>query len=305
MGIRFVPGAERLTPRGSSNTMDGKGGPRATCHATVSKPGSFEAMHDVLVGKKSESHVLYDMKGDRLGQYFPFDRSARALLGSADAPSGISHNRRGVVNIQVEICWDPEDGDLTAHELWSRPRPMWEAFLDAVRSWGVEDRFIFRGARSAKDRGNVVRSLATYKSAAGGGVWWHHGNIPDGESHWDAGPITESRFFSSGASLASSTPSTFFATPSTSPEDDMEPRDVWAFDGIIPPNPTPENPTFTAASALQFALKRSAQAAKSSAAAVAQLEDISRQLTALNAKLDALAVETPPRGRGRGGVGAD
>src|SRR5512139_1563589 len=66
MGIRFVPGAERLTPRGSSNTMDGKGGPRATCHATVSKPGSFEAMHDVLVGKKSESHVLYDMKGDRL-----------------------------------------------------------------------------------------------------------------------------------------------------------------------------------------------------------------------------------------------
>ena len=38
MGTRFVPGAERLEPRGSSNTMDGIGGPRATCHATVSKP---------------------------------------------------------------------------------------------------------------------------------------------------------------------------------------------------------------------------------------------------------------------------
>jgi hypothetical protein len=282
MGTLFVPGAERLTPRGSSNAMDGIGGPRATCHATVSKPGSFEAMHEVLTNKKGESHVLYDMKGDRLGQYFPFDRSARALMGSNDTPSGISHNRRGEVNIQVEICWDPEDGDLTEHELWSRPRPMWEAFLDAVRSWGIEDRFIFRGARSPEDRHNVVRPLATFKSTAGGGVWWHHGNIPDGESHWDAGPITESRFFTS--------------------EDDMQPRDVWAFDGIIPPNPTPENPTFTAGSALQFALARSAQAAKSSAAAVSQLEAISEQLTVLNAKLDALSAG-PGRGPGRGGGG--
>jgi hypothetical protein len=279
MGTVFILGAERLEPRGSSNTMDGIGGPRATCHATVSKPGSFEAMHDVLVGKKSESHVLYDMVDDRLGQYFPLDRSARALMGADKTPSGISHNRRGVVNIQVEICWDPDDGDLTAHELWSRPRPMWEAFLDAVRSWGIEDRFIFRGARSSDDRGTVVRPLSTYKSAAGGGVWWHHGNIPDGESHWDAGPITESRFFTS--------------------EDTMEPRDVWAFDGIVPPNPTPENPTFTAASALQFALKRSAEAAKSSAAAVEHLQTISEQLTVLNARVDALvAGDRPPGGGG-------
>ncbi|WP_392543768.1 hypothetical protein [Oryzobacter telluris] len=281
MGTIVIPGAEVLVPRGRSNSMDGIGGPRATCHATVSKPGSFDAMHEVLTDKKGESHVLYDMDGDRLGQYFPLDRGARALLGSDDTPSGISHNRRGVVNIQVEICWDPEDGDLTAHELWKRPRPMWDAFLDAVRSWGIEDRFIFRGARNPDDRANVVRSLSTFKTAAGGGVWWHHGHYPDGESHWDAGPITESRFFSS--------------------EDHMEPRDVWTFDGIIPPNPTPENPTFTAASALQFALKRSSEAAKSSAAAVAQLEAITQQLAELNLKLDALAL--PGRGRGRGGDG--
>ena len=159
---------------------------------------------------------------------------------------------------------------------------MWEAFLDAVRSWGIEDRFIFRGARNSDDRDNVVRSLSTYKSAAGGGVWWHHGNIPDGESHWTPAP-------SPSPASCSSTQSNLLAS-----EDNMEPRDVWAFDGIPPPNPTPDNPTFTAASALQFALLRSDQAAESSAAAVAQLAAISRQLTELNAKVDALAADALP-----------
>lgn len=201
-GTLWIPEAEDLRASGSSGDMDGIGGPRATAHVTVSNPGSFSAMHGVLTSKQAEPHVLYDMSGDRLGQYFALNRSARALMGGSGTPTGISHNKRGLVNIQVEICWDPTDGDLTLHDLWQRPRPKWEAFLRAVRSWGIADRFIYRTARTAADKAAVERSIATWSGTAGGGVWWGHCHYDELESHWDPGPLDEGRFFGTGADMA-------------------------------------------------------------------------------------------------------
>jgi hypothetical protein len=202
MGEVWIPEAEDLKAVGTSGTMDGIGGPRATAHVTVSKPGSFDDMHRVLTGKSSEPHVLYDMAGDRLGQYFGLDRSSRALMGGQGTSTGISHNKRGTVNIQVEICWDPTVGDLTAHSLWAQPRPNWEAFLRAVRSWGVADRFIFRTALTAADRATVERSVATWLGDAGGGCWWGHCHYDELESHWDPGPLNEARFFGTEQDMA-------------------------------------------------------------------------------------------------------
>lgn len=218
-GTIWIPEAEQLTPNpsGGSGTMDGKGGPRATAHVTVSNPGSFNAMDDVLTGKAAESHVLYDMSGDRLGQYFPLNKSARALMGGNGTQTGISHNKHGLVNIQIEICWDPADGDLTLDPRWAADRPNWQAFLRAVRSWGIEDRFIYRTARTSSDRVNVERSVNTWLSDAGGGCWWGHCHYDELESHWDPGPLNEARFFG-GADMALTA-------------DDI--KRLWNFDGVL------------------------------------------------------------------------
>ena len=123
MGERWIPEAEDLKPVGSHGPMSGRGGPRATLHCTVSTPGSFNAMHRVLTSKKSEPHLLYDPATDRLGQYFPLDRRARALM--------TGHNDVGTVNIQIEVCASTDD--WTARSDW-RPGKNFRAMIRAIRS---------------------------------------------------------------------------------------------------------------------------------------------------------------------------
>lgn len=189
MGEVWIKEAEQLKPAGNHNAMSGIGGPRATLHCTVSNPGSFNAMHRVLVDKKAEPHLLYDGKTDRLGQYFPLDRAARAL---ARGTLAYSHNRVGSVNIQIEVCNMPVD--WTASSDWN-PGPNFRAMIRAIRSWGIKDEFIFRPARTGGDRANVVRPDRLLTSTDGGGKWWGHCHYGQGESHWDPGPLNLDKFF--------------------------------------------------------------------------------------------------------------
>lgn len=196
---RWIPEAERLTPAGTYGTMSGKGGPRATLHCTVSRPDQFADMHRVLTTKKAEPHLLYSFADDRLGQYFPLDKSARALMGSLAVPSGVSHNRVGTVNIQIEVVGTTDD--WTGRTDW-RPGPNFRAMMRAIASWGVRPEFIYRPATSSTDRGNVVRSFATMTGDAGGWKWWGHCHYPDGESHWDPGRVNLARFFAAAAATS-------------------------------------------------------------------------------------------------------
>jgi len=189
MGEVWIKEAETLKPTGNHNAMSGVGGPRATLHCTVSYPGSFDAMHRVLTSKSSESHLLYDPKTDRLGQYFPLDRAARAL---ARGTLAYSHNRVGSVNIQIEVCEMPRD--WTVSDGWN-PGPNFRAMLRAIRSWGIADEFIYRPAKSGTDRANVVRPDRLLTSTDGGGKWWGHCHYGQGESHYDPGPVNLERFF--------------------------------------------------------------------------------------------------------------
>jgi hypothetical protein len=188
MGEVWIREAEDLNPSGSSGTMSGQGGPRCTLHCTVSNPGSFDAMVDVLTGNQSESHLLYDYKTDRLGQFFPLDKSARALMSGSHS---VSHNKMGSVNIQIEVCAQPVD--WTADNDW-HPGPNFRAMVRAVRSWGIRDQFVYRTAKNYSD--NVRRSWDTFDSSdSGGKLWWGHCHIPSPESHWDPGPINLAAFF--------------------------------------------------------------------------------------------------------------
>lgn len=188
MGEVWIKEAEDLNPSGGSGTMSGQGGPRCTLHCTVSNPGSFDAMVDVLTSKTSESHLLYDYKTDRLGQFFPLDKSARALMSGSHS---VSHNKMGSVNIQIEVCAQPID--WTADSNW-HPGPNFRAMIRAVRSWGIADEFVTRLAKSSSD--NVRRSWDTFDSTStGGNRWWGHCHIPSPESHWDPGPVNLTKFF--------------------------------------------------------------------------------------------------------------
>lgn len=208
--IRWIAEAEDLRPSGTAGTMYGKGGPRATLHCTVSSPTQFNDMHRVLIGKKAEPHLLYSFADDRLGQYFPLDASARALMGSGVTPSGLSHNRVGTVNIQIEVVGTTDD--WTARPDW-RPGPNFRAMMRAIASWGIRPEFVYRPATTSADRRNVVRSLATMTGDAGGWKWWGHCHYPDGESHWDPGRVNVAAFFA--AAYGGGT------TPTPVPEEDI------------------------------------------------------------------------------------
>lgn len=188
MGEVWIKEAKRLTPAGTAGTMSGVGGPRATLHCTVSNPGSFNAMHRVLVDKRAEPHLLYDPLTDQLGQYFPLDKSARALKGSPEVSP--SHNKAGTVNIQVEVCAQPNDWTVN----W-KPGPNFRAMMRAIASWGIKPEFVFRLPKSGSDRVNVARPRSVVTSTSGGGKWWGHCHYPYPEIHWDPGPINLDRFF--------------------------------------------------------------------------------------------------------------
>ena len=207
-GEVWIPEAEDLTPVGGSNPMSGVGGPRATLHCTVSRPGSFDDMVRVLRNKRAESNLVYDGKTDRLGQFYALDRAGRSLMrGSLP----YSHNRVGTVNIQIEVCNMPVD--WTASSDWN-PGPNFRAMIRAVRSWGIRDEFVGRLARTGSDRANVAQPLSLLTSEKGGGVWWGHCHYPDGETHWDPGPLNLDRFFGAAP-----------AAPTVPEEDEVTPED--------------------------------------------------------------------------------
>jgi hypothetical protein len=213
-GERWIAEAEDLKAAGTSGEMDG-GKPRVTVHVTVSKPGSFDGMHGVLTRAKAEPHVLYDPATDRLGQYFPLDRSARALRN--DAATGRRTNGHGVVNIQIEVCAMP-DGFTND---W-KPGPNWLALLRAIRSWGIPDLWpAGRLARHGSD--NVDRSWDSYAKAG----WFGHCNVP-GNDHWDPGPIDQQALF---AAPASSVQKEWWEMPIPKEDLDRITEDVWTHGG--------------------------------------------------------------------------
>lgn len=188
-GEVWIKEAEDLKPTGSSGSMDG-GMPRATWHVTVSPSGGgyFDAMHRVLTTNKSEPHILYDPVTDRLGQYFPLDRSARALANDGTRRT----NGAGSVNIQIEVVANTSPV-FTAY--W-KPGPNFRALMRAIRSWGVPD--VWPNPRLATGYGDKVgRSWTTYAKAGHFG----HCHVP-GNDHWDPGPIDTGAIFRAASASA-------------------------------------------------------------------------------------------------------
>lgn len=183
-GTVWIPAAQQLSASGTSGTMLG-GPPRAVWHTTEAPSGGdfFDAMHRVLTSKKAEPHILYDPLTDRLGQYFPLNRSSRALRN--DAASGTSTNRTGVVCIQIEVV---AYASKPFTDYW-KPGPNFDALMAAIRSWGIPD--VWPAGRLSRAGEDVSRSLSTYQTEAG---HYGHCNVP-GNTHWDPGAIDQQVLF--------------------------------------------------------------------------------------------------------------
>lgn len=184
---RWIKEAEDLKSNGQSGTMSrNHSGVKVTWHVTVSPSGGhwFDSMHRTLTNKRAEPHILYDPLTDRLGQYFPFDRSARALANDGDRPT----NRDGKINIQIEVVAQP-DGFT---DYW-KPGPNYKALMRAIRSWGIPDQWP-AGRLSQHGNDGVSRSWSNYRKSGHFG----HCNVP-GNNHWDPGPIDQAAIFTGGA----------------------------------------------------------------------------------------------------------
>jgi hypothetical protein len=187
MGDVWIKEAEDLKAVGTSGVMEG-GAPKVTWHVTVSPSGRsksgiqyFDVMHRVLTSKRSEPHILYDPVTDRLGQYFPLNRSARAL--GNDGPRRT--NGAGVVNIQIEVVADTAP---VFTKYW-KPGPNFRALMRAIRSWDIPD--VWPSGRLATSYGDRVnRSWTSYRKAG----HFAHCNVP-GNDHWDTGPIDQKAIF--------------------------------------------------------------------------------------------------------------
>lgn len=195
----WTPEAETLKAVGTSGTMTGIGGAKCIVHVTVSPSGGnmFDAMHRVLTSKQAEPHYLYDPVTDRLGQYFPLDRSSRSLRTGAGP---VSCNKNGTRVIQIEVVADV----VPVFTSYWNPGPNFRAMMRDIEANGVPATFPLRLATSYADSANVrLTDYDAYRNIAG---FIGHCNVPgqnvSGESpklgHFDPGAINPAAFLAAG-----------------------------------------------------------------------------------------------------------
>ncbi|TQE33203.1 peptidoglycan-binding protein [Streptomyces ipomoeae] len=165
--------------------MDTPGNPpRAVHHSTESPAGGryLESVGSYLIRVASEPHLIYCPVTDRVGQFGPLDRSARALKNDGTRRT----NREGAVCVQIEVLgyaknpwtngWDPAK------------KPGWQKIMAALRSWKIPD--AFPAGPPAKYPGpGKSRSRSVWQSKGG---HYSHGDVP-GNNHQDPGAISTTK----------------------------------------------------------------------------------------------------------------
>ena len=193
MGTIWISGAERLGSGTIGGDMDSPTRPpRVVWHTTESGAGNtaFDAVGKYLRTIGAEPHILYDPTTDRLGQFGPLDKSARALRNDG----AYRTNRTGKVCIQIEVLARA----ATPFTGYWKPGPNFRALMAALRSWGIPDVFPLP---LASKYGDGTRTRSVWLGTAG---HYGHCNVP-GNDHWDPGAIDPVALFKA-APVATPTP---------------------------------------------------------------------------------------------------
>lgn len=178
-----------LSEPGGTITSDAPG--RVVWHTVQATSGSDRAWAGsirTLNEKSAEPHILYDPLDDRLGQFLPLDRSARALRNDG----GTRTNRVGYPCIQIEVVARAEE-PFTNY--WT-PGKNFRALMAAIRSWGIPN-FWPAGqppAFVANPPHNVPEDARSRSIWLSKGGHYGHSQIP-GNDHGDPGAIDTVRLF--------------------------------------------------------------------------------------------------------------
>ncbi|WP_448333561.1 LysM peptidoglycan-binding domain-containing protein [Streptomyces sp. DSM 41534] len=185
-GPAYISGAVKLGGQAIGGAMDYPGNPaRAVWHTTESPAGAsyFSSVGAYLIRVASEPQVIYDPVSDKLGQYGPLNKSARALKNDGSRRT----NREGKVCVQVEVLG-------RASSPWTKgfdpaKKPNFRKLLAAMRAWGIPDVWpAGKPPATAAAAAKGSRSRTTWQTKGG---HYAHAQIP-GNDHWDPGAIDTS-----------------------------------------------------------------------------------------------------------------
>lgn len=185
-GPAYISGAVRLGNQAIGGAMDTPGNPpRSTWHTTESPAGAsyFASVAAYLIRVASEPQVIYDPVSDKVGQYGPLTKSARALKNDGSRRT----NREGKVNVQVEVLG-------RAASPWTKgfdpaKKPNFRKILAAMRAHGVPDVWpAGKPPATAAAAAKGSRSRTTWQTKGG---HYAHAQVP-GNDHWDPGAIDTS-----------------------------------------------------------------------------------------------------------------
>ncbi|MGP4000723.1 hypothetical protein [Streptomyces sp. 8N706] len=195
-GPDYVPGAIRFGNQMIGGAMDHPENPaRAVWHTTESPAGGnfITSVATFLMKVASEPQVIYDPVTDRLGQFGPMSRSARALRNDGSRRT----NREGRVCIQVEVLGRAARPFTQSFD--PATKPTFRSLLTAMRAHGIPDVWP-AGKPVPSATSPMPRPRPTWQ---GKGGHFGHCHVP-GNTHWDPGAIDTSLI--PGAPLAPATP---------------------------------------------------------------------------------------------------
>lgn len=206
----WIKEAEKLGDGTIGGAMDTPTAPpRVVWHTTESGHGNaaFKNVGDYLIRIGAEPHILYDPTTDRIGQFGPLDKSARALRND-----GLTRtNRTGRACIQIEVL---AKASKPFTEYW-KPGPNFKALMRAIRSWGVPDTWPAGVLADQYNDRDVSRSRNTWATKGG---HYGHSQIP-GNDHWDPGAIDRTAIFKAAPKPSAPAP----ATPAKPPTPAVKP----------------------------------------------------------------------------------
>ncbi|MFF8367843.1 peptidoglycan-binding protein [Streptomyces lydicus] len=185
MATTWISGAERLGDGSIGGSMDKPTAPaRVVWHTTESGDGdaAFKSVANYLIEIGAEPHILYDPTTDRIGQFGPLNKSARALKNDGSTRT----NRVGKACIQIEVLARASK-PFTGY--W-KPGPNFKKLLDGIRSYGIPDVFPM-GALAKTYAAATKRDRDTWLTEGG---HYGHCHVP-GNDHWDPGAISPSALF--------------------------------------------------------------------------------------------------------------
>ncbi|WP_435199601.1 hypothetical protein [Janibacter sp. GS2] len=192
MARMWMPGAVTLPSSRDGGSMVG-GPARATEHVMVT-PYTWSALQAAryLIAQGSEAHLTLHPISGHVVQMVPAHRAARALVNRG---GGWESNRAGRYNVQTEVVAMPNGytKDVTAAGKRAlAARANWLDSLGVTRSWvGGSPPRTYAEANNGRTRNDW-----NWRNKSG---WFGHGQVPEGNTHWDPGPIDVGTAMAKGA----------------------------------------------------------------------------------------------------------